>query len=46
MFVELPNEEKERLARENGPDLDYVGLVRKCMYGTTDVRARWQAHYA
>ena len=33
-FVELPDEEKERLARENGPD------------GTVDVSARWQAHHA
>ena len=38
--------EEERLARENGPDLEYVGLLRKCMYGTPDARARWQAHHA
>ena len=34
VFVELPDEEKERLARENGPD------------GTVDASARWQAHHA
>ena len=44
VFVELPDEEKERLARENGPDLEYVGLLRKCMCGTVDASARWQAH--
>ena len=41
VFVELPDEEKERLARENGPDLEYVGLC-----GTVDASARWQAHCA
>ena len=34
VFVELPDDEKERLARENGPD------------GTVDASALWQAHYA
>ena len=28
VFVELPNEEKERLARENGHDLGHVDLLR------------------
>ena len=27
MFLELPDEEKDRLARENGPDLEHVGLL-------------------
>ena len=39
------DEEKDKFARENGPDLEYVGLLRKCMYGTVDASARWQAHY-
>ena len=29
----LPDEEKERLLRENGNDLEYVGLLRKSMNG-------------
>ena len=34
VVVELPEEEKERLApRENGPDLEYVCLLSKCVYG-------------
>ena len=28
-FVELPDEEKEKLARENGLDLEPVGLLKK-----------------
>ena len=36
VFVELPDQEKERLARENGPDLEYVGLLKKCTYGTVE----------
>ena len=46
VFVELLDEEKERLARENGPDLEYVGLLRRCMYGTMDASAHWQGHQA
>ena len=46
VFVELPDDEKERLARENGPDLEYDGLLRKCMYGIVDASARRQAHHA
>ena len=42
VFVELPYEEKELLARENGHDLEYVGLVRKCRYGTVHAIGRWQ----
>ena len=42
---ELP-EEKGRLPRENGHDLEYIGLLRKCMSGTVDACARWQAHHA
>ena len=35
VFVELPDEVKERLAREKGPDQEYVGLLKSaCM-------ARW-----
>ena len=45
LFVELPDEKKEKLARENGHDLEYVGLLRKYMCGTMDANARWQAHY-
>ena len=41
VFEALQDEEKERLARENGPDLEYV-----CMHGTVDASPRWQAHYA
>ena len=36
--------ERERLAREKGTDLEYVGLLRKCMYGTVDASARCKAH--
>ena len=39
VVVELPHEEKERLARENGHDLEFVGLLRKCMRGTVDASA-------
>ena len=46
VFVEMPDEEKERLTRESGPDLEHVGLLRKCVYGTVDASARWQAHCA
>ena len=46
MFVELSDGRKERLACENVDDLDYVKFLRKCMYGTVDASARWQAHYA
>ena len=46
LFVELPDEEKGCLARGNGTDLEYVGLLRKCMYGTVDASARWHKHYA
>ena len=46
VFVEFPDEEKERLARENGHDLENVGLLRRCMYGTEDVSALWRGHHA
>ena len=46
VFVELPDEEKERLPRESGLDLEYVGLLRKCMYGAVDASARRQGHHA
>ena len=46
VFVELLDEEKERLAGENGPDLEHVGLLRRCMYGTVDASAHWQGHQA
>ena len=46
LFVELSEEEKERLARENGHDLEYFGWLRKCICGTVDASARWQSHYA
>ena len=46
MFVQLPDEEKERLAHESGLDLEYVGLLRKCMYGAVDASTRRQLHYA
>ena len=46
VFVELPDEEKERLARESGLDLEFVGLLRKCMYGAVDASARRQGHHA
>ena len=36
VVVEVPGEEKERR----------VGLLRKCMFGTADASARWQAHHA
>ena len=42
VFVELPDEENVRLARENGLDLEYVGLLGKCMYGTAVASARRQ----
>ena len=45
VFVELLDQQQERFARENGPDLEYVGSLRKCMYGSVDASARWQAHY-
>ena len=45
-FVELPDDEKERLARENGHDLEHVGLQRKCMHDTVDASGQWQAHYS
>ena len=38
--------EKERLARESGLHLEFVGLLRKCMYGAVDASARRQGHYA
>lgn len=41
LFIELPEEERERHV-----DKDYVGLLKKSMYGTVDASARWQAHYA
>ena len=28
------------------PDLEYAGLLEKCMYGSVDASVRWQAHYA
>ena len=34
VFVEL--QEKESLAREKGHKLQYVGMLKKCMYGTVD----------
>ena len=40
------DEEKERLARKKGHDLENVGLLRKCTYGTADAGARWQGHCA
>ena len=40
LFVELPDAEKERLASEEGSQLEHVGLLRKCMYGTVDASAR------
>ena len=40
VFVEIPAEEKERLARKNGNDLEYVGLLRKCMNGWQCVTRR------
>ena len=47
VFVELPNEEQERLARENGPDqANTLACWKKCLYGTADASARWQSHYA
>ena len=46
MFVQLPDEEKERLAHESGLHLEFVGLLRKCMYGAVDASARRQGHYA
>ena len=46
VVVELPDEEKERLARENGNDLEYVGSLRKCMNVAAGASARWQAQYA
>ena len=42
LFIELPEEEKQDIT-DGG---DYVGLLQKCMYGTVDASARWQAHYA
>ena len=45
MCVELRGEEKKWLARENGHDLEYAGLLSKCVYGTVDASARWHAHY-
>ena len=44
LFIELPDEEKERI-RRSGDEGDYVGLLLKTMYGTVDASARWQAHY-
>ena len=44
-FVELPGEEKDRLALE-GHNIKYVVFLRKCMYDPVDASARWQAHYA
>ena len=42
VFVELPDEEKERLARhEEGHKLEHVGWLK-----TVDANARWQAHCA
>ena len=46
LLVELPDDDKERLASEEGNQLEYFGLLRKCMYGTVDASARWQAHFA
>ena len=40
VVVELPDEENERVARENGLDLEHVGLLRKCTCGTVDASAR------
>ena len=33
VFVELLDDEKERLARKTGPDQEHVGWPNKCMYG-------------
>ena len=34
VFVELlPDDDKEKLAREEGHNLEHVGQLRKCMYG-------------
>ena len=43
VFVELPEEEKERHARVKGHNPEYVGLLRECIYGTVDASARLQA---
>ena len=40
VFVELPDEESERLARENGLDIEDTGLLRKCMHATVEASAR------
>ena len=45
VFVELPDEEKVRLARDNVHDLEYVDWL-SCMYGPVDATGRWQAPYA
>ena len=34
------------ITREKGHNLEYVGLLGKCMYGAVDGSARWQAHHA
>ena len=36
---------KKRHARENGPDLEYVGVLKKCTYGTVDANERWKARW-
>ena len=36
VFVELLDEKKERLARENGRDLEDVGLLKECTYDTVE----------
>ena len=46
LFVELTDEETERVASEEGTHLEYVGLGRKRMYGTVGASAGWQAHYS
>ena len=38
-FVELPTK-RQRLAREEGQNLEHVGLMSKCMYAAVDASAR------
>ena len=37
---------RKKITRENGHDLEYVGLLGNCMCGTVDASARWRAHHA
>ena len=46
LFTDLLEEETDWIAQEKGNKCEYVGLLRKCMYGTLDASARWQTHNA